>query len=210
MSATTHALDLGPYTLSLLSRVAPPALALDRVDRVELDERGSKIVARRTVTLGDPMVAGHFTHLPVLPSTAVLESLVQAGGLLLGFLLAIRAVSGGADEARALCERLRAFDRRARLLPVAAGAADAGSLRDALSAWGGSVVRTSVPAGATVKFRRAVVPGDTMVVSLRAVREVGDLWHCEGEITVDSQLVLDGTIVLLVRELPIPARELNA
>jgi hypothetical protein len=56
---TAHLLELGPYTLSLLSSVAPPALALDRVDRVELDERGPKIVARRTVTLGDPMLAGH-------------------------------------------------------------------------------------------------------------------------------------------------------
>jgi 3-hydroxymyristoyl/3-hydroxydecanoyl-(acyl carrier protein) dehydratase len=139
----------------------------------------------------------------------VLESLVQAGGLLLGFLLAIREASASDDDVMALCEKLRAFDRRVRLLPMPTSASGSAGLREALAAWRGAAVRTSVPASATVKFRRAVVPGDTMVVHLRAVREMGELWHCEGEITVDSQVVLDGTIVLLVRELPAPARELG-
>jgi 3-hydroxymyristoyl/3-hydroxydecanoyl-(acyl carrier protein) dehydratase len=199
-----YQLDLGPLTLSLLSSVGPPALALDRVESVSL-EPAPEIIARRTVALESAAVVGHFTTIPVLPSTAVLESAVQAGGLLIGFLLALRETSMTEDGARALVEQLCAFDRRARLLRPSTEA----SAPFAITALPNARSRTSVPASATVKFRRAVVPGDTMLVRLRATRELGELWHCEVESTVDGQVVLDGTIVLLVRALPAPRRELG-
>ena len=57
----------------------PPFLFVDRV--IEL-EKGKRLVALKSVTMGEPFFAGHFPGHPVMPGVLVLEALAQAAALL--------------------------------------------------------------------------------------------------------------------------------
>jgi 3-hydroxyacyl-[acyl-carrier-protein] dehydratase len=53
------------------------------VDRVLEMERLKRIVAIKNVTINEPFFQGHFPGQPVMPGVLILESMAQAGGLLL-------------------------------------------------------------------------------------------------------------------------------
>ena len=57
----------------------PPFLLVDRV--VE-HEAGKRLVALKSVTMGEPFFTGHFPGHPVMPGVLVLEALAQASALL--------------------------------------------------------------------------------------------------------------------------------
>ncbi len=57
----------------------PPFLLVDRV--VE-HEKGKRLVAWKSVTIGEPFFAGHFPGHPVMPGVLILEALAQAAALL--------------------------------------------------------------------------------------------------------------------------------
>jgi 3-hydroxyacyl-[acyl-carrier-protein] dehydratase len=57
----------------------PPFLLVDRV--VE-HERGKRLVAWKSVTMGEPFFAGHFPGHPVMPGVLILEAMAQASALL--------------------------------------------------------------------------------------------------------------------------------
>ncbi len=57
----------------------PPFLLIDRV--VE-HEKGKRLLAWKSVTVGEPFFAGHFPGHPVMPGVLVLEALAQASALL--------------------------------------------------------------------------------------------------------------------------------
>ncbi|WP_027178183.1 3-hydroxyacyl-ACP dehydratase FabZ [Maridesulfovibrio bastinii] len=56
-----------------------PFLLVDRV--VEL-KKGESIKAYKNVTVNEPFFQGHFPGLPVMPGVLIIESLAQAGGLI--------------------------------------------------------------------------------------------------------------------------------
>jgi len=53
------------------------------VDRVLEMEKGKSIVAIKNVTVNEPFFQGHFPDLRVMPGVLVVESMAQAGGILL-------------------------------------------------------------------------------------------------------------------------------
>jgi len=57
-----------------------PFLLVDRV--LELEPR-RRIVAIKNVTANEPFFAGHFPGIPILPGVLILESMAQAGAVLL-------------------------------------------------------------------------------------------------------------------------------
>ena len=57
-----------------------PFLLVDRVLEMEM---GKSIVAIKNVTVNEPFFQGHFPALKVMPGVLVVESMAQAGGILL-------------------------------------------------------------------------------------------------------------------------------
>jgi len=57
-----------------------PFLLIDRIVEVE---RKKRIVAIKNVTINEPFFTGHFPHYPIMPGVLVVESIAQAGGVLL-------------------------------------------------------------------------------------------------------------------------------
>lgn len=57
-----------------------PFLLIDRV--LELD-RMKRVVALKNVTINEPFFAGHFPGAPIMPGVLIVESMAQAGAMLL-------------------------------------------------------------------------------------------------------------------------------
>ena len=57
-----------------------PFLLVDRVDELT---PGQSIVAIKNVTANEPFFQGHFPDFPVMPGVLILESIAQAGALLM-------------------------------------------------------------------------------------------------------------------------------
>jgi 3-hydroxyacyl-[acyl-carrier-protein] dehydratase len=52
------------------------------LDRVELVEPGTRIVALKNVTINEPFFPGHFPNRPVMPGVLILEAMAQAAAIL--------------------------------------------------------------------------------------------------------------------------------
>lgn len=52
------------------------------VDGVEKIEPGTQIVAYKNITYNEPYLQGHFSEAPIFPGVLIIESMVQAGGIL--------------------------------------------------------------------------------------------------------------------------------
>jgi beta-hydroxyacyl-ACP dehydratase FabZ len=57
-----------------------PFLLIDRVLEMEL---GKRIVGLKNVTINEPFFVGHFPNYPIMPGVLILESLAQAGAILI-------------------------------------------------------------------------------------------------------------------------------
>lgn len=72
-----HALNIGRILELLPHRY--PFLMVDRVIRME---PGKYLDAYKCVSFNEPFFQGHFPELPVMPGVLIIESMAQAGGLL--------------------------------------------------------------------------------------------------------------------------------
>ncbi len=57
----------------------PPFLMVDRITKIE----GSKVIAMKQVTMGEPYFAGHFPGHPIMPGVLQLEAMAQVAGILM-------------------------------------------------------------------------------------------------------------------------------
>ncbi len=65
-----------------IQRILPHRPPFLLVDRVVEHEQGKRLVAWKSVTMGEPFFAGHFPGHPVMPGVLVLEAMAQAAALL--------------------------------------------------------------------------------------------------------------------------------
>jgi 3-hydroxyacyl-[acyl-carrier-protein] dehydratase len=121
-----------------------PFLLIDRI--VELT-RAKRIVAIKNVTINEHFFAGHFPNLPIMPGVLIVESMAQAGGVLL----------------------LSEFEDRQEKLVLFTGIERA-------------------------RFRRPVVPGDTLRIEVNVKVWRGDGGRMEGFAYVEGKKVAEATI----------------
>ena len=72
-----------PVDFAALARLLPQRYPHRLIDRVLLHEEGSRLVARKGVTAGEPFFAGHFPTRPVMPGVLICEALAQASAVLI-------------------------------------------------------------------------------------------------------------------------------
>lgn len=65
-----------------IQRILPHRPPFLLVDRVVEHEQGKRLVAWKSVTMGEPFFTGHFPAHPVMPGVLVLEAMAQAAALL--------------------------------------------------------------------------------------------------------------------------------
>jgi len=122
-----------------------PLLLLDRI--VEL-EAGKRVVALKNVTINEPFFTGHFPGAPIMPGVLIVESMAQAGAVLM------------------LHEM---EDRESKLIYF-----------------------TGID---RARFRRTVVPGDQLVMTLDVLRCRRQTCKLKARATVDGQLAAEAEIL---------------
>lgn len=118
------------------------------VDRVLEMEAGRRIVALKNVSINEPYFAGHFPGAPVMPGVLIVESMAQAGAVLL----------------------LHDMPDRERKLVYFTGIDGA-------------------------RFRRAVVPGDQLRLSMEVLQLRSRACRMKGLAEVEGQVVAEAVIL---------------
>jgi 3-hydroxyacyl-[acyl-carrier-protein] dehydratase len=66
-----------------IQRILPHRFPFLLIDRIIDITRKQRIVALKNVTINEPFFAGHFPGMPIMPGVMIVESMAQAGGVLL-------------------------------------------------------------------------------------------------------------------------------
>lgn len=74
--------SLGPYDIQRIMTMLPHRYPFLMVDRVEEIVPQKYIKAYKNVSINEPFFQGHFPGFPVMPGVMILESMAQAGGIL--------------------------------------------------------------------------------------------------------------------------------
>ena len=75
--------DNGALDLAAIKELLPHRYPFLLVDRVLECEPGSRLVGIKNVTAGESFFQGHFPEFPVMPGVLVIESLAQAGTVMM-------------------------------------------------------------------------------------------------------------------------------
>ncbi|MGM0440627.1 MAG: 3-hydroxyacyl-ACP dehydratase FabZ [Chlamydiota bacterium] len=121
-----------------------PFLLVDKV--VDLDLEHNRIVAIKNVSINEPFFQGHFPGKPIMPGVLIIESLAQAGSILI-------------HQKKLFSGRL------AVLLKIS-----------------------------EVKFRRQVIPGDTLHLEIEFLHFSSRGGKVKGQALVDGQMATQAEI----------------
>ena len=86
-----------------IKEIIPHRYPMLLIDRVEELIDGEKVIAKKNVTINEPVFQGHFPHEPVMPGVLIVEAMAQAGAVALLSLEQFRgktAYFGGIDKAK--------------------------------------------------------------------------------------------------------------
>jgi len=126
-----------------------PFLLIDRI--LEVDKEHVK--ALKNVTINEPFFQGHFPGHPIMPGVLIVESLAQAGGILV------------MKYMKNLEDYLFYFMKIDK-----------------------------------VKFRKPVLPGDTLIHHIKLLKERGNIFIIEGKSYVEDKLVCQGEFTTMIIE----------
>ncbi len=71
-----------PYDIRAIMRFLPHRYPFLMIDRILDLQRGKSITALKNVSINEPFFKGHFPESPIMPGVLVMESMGQAGGVL--------------------------------------------------------------------------------------------------------------------------------
>ncbi len=71
------------YDITAIERIMPHRYPMLLVDRILLLEERRRVVGLKNVTINEPFFVGHFPGHPIMPAVLIIESMAQAGGVLL-------------------------------------------------------------------------------------------------------------------------------
>mgnify|MGYP001587957476 CR=1 FL=1 len=134
------------------------------IDRVIDIEPGKRIVGLKCVTINEPFFQGHFPEFPVMPGALIVESMAQ-----LGAILAFYSVRQAYDVSVKQSHNKPMGDDSDKFLPLFTGIDEA-------------------------RFRRPVVPGDTLKIELNVLKQRGRIWILSGQSFVEGRLVAEAII----------------
>jgi len=125
-----------------------PFLLLDTIEELDDDH----CLAKKNVTVNEPMFTGHFPDNPIFPGVLIIEAMAQAGGVLLA--------------------EKTGFDKKKQ--------------------------NTLFMGMDSVKFRKPVFPGDTMLIKVRVEQskklKKGYFVKLKGEALVEGELRASGIV----------------
>lgn len=135
-----------------VQRILPhryPFLMIDRIIEIEGTQR---VVGLKNVTINEAFFQGHYPGDPIMPGVLIIESMAQAGGVLLSQAL----------EHKGKIAVLLSLDK--------------------------------------VKFRKAVRPGDQLIVEAEAIRVRSNIGHLQGRARVGADLVAEAEIKFILTD----------
>jgi len=149
VQTTTEAPAAEKITLDInaIQRILPHRYPFLLIDRVTLLVRQQRIEAIKNVTANEPFFVGHFPGMPIMPGVLMVESMAQAGGVLL----------------------LAEFEDRDEKLVLFTGIERA-------------------------RFRRPVVPGDQLRITVEVKVWRGTAGRMEGKAYVGEKLVAEANL----------------
>jgi 3-hydroxymyristoyl/3-hydroxydecanoyl-(acyl carrier protein) dehydratase len=186
--------SFGPEVVGMLIAQRPPMLWLDRITAVDLDAPEPTLEGCRYISANEPVFAGHFPRLGLMPGVLTLEGLAQAAEAL-ATLLALRPTHPDLMEDLANVELGATFDRR--YLPERAAA-----LRVGLAGLDGRP--PSVAGGARVKFVRPIFPGCRLDYRVSLRKRIDHTALFELEASVDREPVVRGSFTTAALDRPWP------
>jgi len=149
------------------------------VDRVRDLQPGVSATGCKSITVSDPVFAGHFPGEPIYPGVLVIEASAQVCGLILPGVGDASATAASATATGAAAS--------ATVTGAAASATVTGGARIAYLA---SVKR--------FRFRQLIRPGDTLELRCRAGVTVAALTEFAVTVSVGGRVVADGVLALAV------------
>ncbi|MCB9693884.1 MAG: hypothetical protein H6736_18900 [Alphaproteobacteria bacterium] len=178
--------DLGPEVVKLLVAQRPPMLWLDRIVGLALDGETPEIHGQRFLSANEPVFAGHFPGLGLMPGMLAMEGLAQCAEALATLLLLRGA--GSTDD---LLDDLRNLELGATFDPRYDRERDL-AFRGRIQAREAERV-PSVAGSAKAKFARPVFPGSRLDYVVRLGRRMDHLAHFDLEASVGRELVVHGS-----------------
>lgn len=183
MRSALQSVDLGPEIVQLLLPQRRPMLMVDRVLGLDLGSARPSLLAVRHVSANEPLLAGHFPNVGMVPGVITVEGLAQASGLL-GRLVDLQRTWIGE-----LLDDLAHLELGATLQPgfdAARGRQATARLR--------SEGRLHVVGQTSVKLLAPIFPGCRLDHRVELTRRLGTGWWFTVSTEVAGKLVAQGTL----------------